>query len=118
MAKPTRKAIVAGLEAWDAPVNDNFSVLFDAATPIPEYGSIASLPAANQFDRCLAAVNNTTDTPATGWVLMFSDGSTWRKIGVQAANVANGSGATLAQLETRVNNILTAMKNAGVMAGP
>lgn len=80
MAKRTFNDISQGLEAWDADVDANFDTS-GRSFPIPLFEG--STPAANQNDRGLMALNDGT----AGWIMQLSDGSVWKKVGTQCADI-------------------------------
>lgn len=115
MAKKFYPAIEHGTQSWDTELATWRAILQDG--PIPLYmatpgGAFANLPAANINDHGIAVYIDGT----AGVLMALSDGAVWKKIGTQAATQAATSGATLGQLETAVNNLLTKMKNSGLMA--
>lgn len=59
-------------QAWDALFKDYLRALVARPFPLAEYANFAALPAANQYDRCLAV---TTDNK-----LWFSNGTTWKEV--------------------------------------
>lgn len=74
MSRPTLGDVAAGLESWDSLVRDNFTALTTGgALPVKEYASFAALPAAGNFDRCIAAL---TDEK----ILVISDGAAWQRV--------------------------------------
>lgn len=83
MSKPVRTTIASSGQAWDASVDDNFALIFDGPVPLKEYANTGSLPPAGNFDRCFAVVNDAV----AGWVLIFSDGTSWKVVGKQAATI-------------------------------
>ncbi len=94
MSRPVPVGVSAGLEAWDAELLKDLDIIF--ASPIPLYqhdDTLADLttnfPPAN-YDRCLCFVNDTT----AGWVLAFSDGTTWIIQGKAATDPSDLSGTT------------------------
>lgn len=77
MARPTRIAINAGLQAWDADVNDNLTNLFDRPLAIALHSGdetdLEATFAAALYDKCLIWVDHSVD----GWTLYYSTGSAW-----------------------------------------
>lgn len=123
MSRPTwnLSAVASGQAGWDAPLN---SMLDDAKDvilggPIPIYQHSGnesdvgtSWPAAS-YDRCLCWVNHST----RGWVLMYSDGSTWRVYG-RAAAQADSVAGTVADLRADFNTFLAGQRAAGLLGTP
>jgi hypothetical protein len=77
MARPTRLTLDASALAWDAKVNTNFQNVYNRPLAIAEHegdeSDLESAFPAAQYDRCLIWVDDTSE----GWVLYFSNGSTW-----------------------------------------
>jgi hypothetical protein len=71
MTRPALVDISHANESWDADVNANYAILRDGPIPLAEFP--VALPAANAFDRCIAAHNH----PDYGWSEVFSNGSQW-----------------------------------------
>lgn len=78
MARPTRISIDDGVNDWDALINDNLAILFDAPLPISALASVTeanvetNFPAAS-YDRCVVWVNHSV----VGYTLYWSDGTAW-----------------------------------------
>ena len=106
MARPSRFILASGIASWDADGDANFSLLFDKPFPMYQVASVGSLPSASSYDQCLALVND---------ILYISNGSTWQPYQV-AANVADSTATTASEMATDFNELLTALKNAGIMA--
>ena len=85
MSRPLKIVISSALAAWDTDLNDNLDTQFDDPYPLAEFATEGALPDANQFDRCVAAVNN----PQTGYTVYLSDGTNWIPIGRQSVSVAD-----------------------------
>lgn len=107
MAKKTFVTISAGLEAWDADLNDDIGIL--SGSPFPLYEG--SAPAANQNDRGLMAVNDGT----AGWIMQMSDGTAYKKFGSQCSDVGaltdsvgGSQSRTLASIPDPADSPLTA----------
>ena len=123
MSRPTyvNTPLQSGMEGWDANVNDELSAL--AATvleaPFPAYQhagnqtDLATTFAAASYDRCLVWVNHTS----LGWVLYYSDGTSWRIYG-RAAAQADSVAANVADLRTDFNALLAKMRAAGLLGAP
>ena len=115
MAKRAYPALEAGVQGWDAlltgPWRDNLQ-----GYPLPVFepsaGAFANLPAAAQNDRGLAAVLDGT----AGWILVLSNGSTYRKVPVQAAAQADSTATDVAGLKADFNALLAKLRAAGVLA--
>lgn len=122
MARPVPNSISSGESQWDADVEGNFDLIFQTPVPLPEFASVAALPPANAYDRCFAIVNDTV--PATGWQLVFSNGTTWIIVGRQGAAVANLSGtasagyvqAELQGVMNKLDALLNSLRAAGAIA--
>lgn len=56
MSRPIPDIILQGIEGWDAELGANFDLIFDSPIPVKEFLSVASLPAAGNFDNCVALV--------------------------------------------------------------
>lgn len=74
MAKPTYNTIAHGQQSWDADLDANFDILESQAIPIPAYADKAALPAAGNYDECIAITQDTND-------IWTSDGTSWFKLG-------------------------------------
>ena len=111
--KPVLKSVESAKESWDATLNDDLDVLGMAGTPVPvpEFGSVGALPAANLYDRCVAMVSDTT-----GWTLYLSNGSVWVPIAKRGSPIADFVGADLATLKSELNTALQTLRNAGIIA--
>lgn len=120
MAKPTHSNIESTGQGWDGAVDDNFDLVFETPLPVAEYSSVASLPAAGSFDRCLAVVDDAT----ADWILTLSDGSNWKLIGTQAAAVADlnqtitnpPTQAEVQAITDKIDELLDALRTTGVIA--
>lgn len=109
MARPTRRIIASGIAAWDADADANFSIITDGPFPMAIYDVVGDLPAAASYTDCLALVGTTT-------VLMYiSDGATW-SVYRQGAVVADSTATTATDMATDFNELLTSLKDAGLMA--
>lgn len=79
MTRPLKNDIDSGIQAWDGKIDDNDEALFNAPIPIHEHvGDETDLQAtfpASAYDRCLVWVDHSVHGH---WLLMFSDGSSWR----------------------------------------
>lgn len=136
MAKPATTDIDSEAQNWETTVNDNFGAFEDGPVPIYENAatSLAALetakPAAS-YDRCLCFFNDST----LGWTLARSNGTAWKIIGIQAADVGALSitmpadtpatadalrddlvANALAEIQSSINGLRTALQNAGLMA--
>lgn len=107
MARPERLILVSGIAAWDADVDLNLSLLFDSPFPMYQVSTVGDLPSASSYDKCLALV---------GSELYISDGTSWSKYLGVVANVADSTATTVSEAVTDFNELLTSMKNAGIMA--
>jgi len=83
MARPLKLDIDSGVQGWDAKVDTNDEVLFNAPIPIHEDATITSLPdlqtdfPAAEYDRCFIWINLTT----YGMTLCYSNGTAWLVFG-------------------------------------
>lgn len=118
MTKPTfvPVSILAAVEGWDGPVTDNFDaikdIFIDNPMPVKEYALAAALPTASNFDRCIVIKEDAT----AGWLIRFSDGSTWRIVPTQAAAQADSVAASLGALVTDFNSLLAKLRASGALA--
>lgn len=76
MARPVARDIVSGQMGWDADVQENKTLTFNAPFPIFAYdGDLTALetdwPAADN-EACICMAKNSGN-----WKLAFSDGSAW-----------------------------------------
>lgn len=108
MARPTRLSLVSGISAWDAIIDANFALVFDAPFALYQVSVVGSLPAASSYDQCLALV---------GSELYISDGASWSKYLGTAAAVADSTATTVSEMVTDFNELLTSLRDAGIMAG-
>lgn len=116
MAKRTFRAISSGAQAWDADVEANFDTsgrLFPIPLYEPSAGLFANLPAANQNDAGLAIF--TEGSPVSDKLLTYSNGTTYLKVGKQAAtntpftdNIGGTVNDTLAAIADPANSPATA----------
>lgn len=112
MARPERRILAEGLQAWDADVDWNFGILTDGPFPIYNPADLATLnteaPAAS-YENCIALVG-TTDS-----LLYISNGSTW-EVYRQGVAVADSTASTASEMATDFNELLTSLRDAGIMA--
>ena len=73
MSRPIEDVIDSGVEGWDASMNDNFALIFDSPIPVKQFASVAALPAAGNFDDCVAVVIEAGKKRQ--WYI--SDGTNW-----------------------------------------
>ncbi len=73
MSRPIPDQIVQAIEGWDAEVNANFDLIFDSPVPLKVFATFAGLPAAGNFDNCLALVVEAGKKQQ----LFLSDGANW-----------------------------------------
>jgi hypothetical protein len=115
MARPTKNDINSGIQSWDAAIDDNDEVLFNAPLPIHEHtgdeSDLASTFAAASYDRCAVWVDHTT----LGWSLYVSDGTNWvRTVAIeQRPTVADATDA--ASAITQVNAVIAALQDHGLI---
>lgn len=106
MSRPTRRNITSGIAAWDADTDENFSKVFDAPFPMFQETDAGSLPAASSYDSCFALVND---------ILYVSDGTSWAPYLGTSANVPDSTATTAADMASDFNDLLSALKTAGIM---
>lgn len=111
MARPTRNVIASGEAAWDGEVDSNFSIMTDTPFPLLLAANTGALPAASSYDGCLALVGTTASAR-----LYISNGTSWVLYDAKSAYVANSTAADVPTMATDLNTLLTALKNAGLMA--
>ena len=111
MTRPIHVNIDNGVEGWDSDVNDDFDLVFDTPLPPAEFTTEAGLPDATQYDRCIAAVNNTD----SGWTIYMSDGTNWVPLGKQAVAQVDSIATTVINLRTDFNALLQNLRDAGVI---
>jgi hypothetical protein len=107
MARPTRRVIASGIAAWDADTDENFGLIYDTPYPIVEYALVGDLPAASSYDYCLALVGNDT--------LYISNGSSWSPYQGTADAVLDSTATTVSELAIDYNELIAALKLAGIM---
>ncbi len=107
MSRPTRKIIASGISAWDADVDFNFALLTDYPFAIYQASSVGTLPSASTYPDCLALVGST---------LYISNGTSWEVYNGVSANVPDSVATDATQMATDFNLLLTALKNANIMA--
>jgi hypothetical protein len=95
MARPELPDIDAGLEAWDALLEQWKDILTDGPFPIKFYATVSALPAAGADNlNCLAVTLDTKE-------LWHSDGTAWRIVGGGTGHVdASGARAELKKATT------------------
>lgn len=109
MTRPERYVLEEGTQAWDGEVDSNFEMLTDGPLPLHSEANTTDLnnnfnPA--DYDECIVSVAG---------VLYISDGVSW-SVYRQAANVADSTAVTVSEMATDFNELLTSLKNAGIMA--
>ena len=111
MAKPIRNIIASGEANWDAEADINFSLLTEGPFPILLAANTGALPAAANYDACLALVGTTAAAR-----LYISNGTSWVLYDAKAAYVPNSTATDVPTMATNLNSLLTALKDAGLMA--
>lgn len=96
---------------WDAPVNDNFTLLKDFPIPVAAFANVGALPPAAENAESIAFV-----TVSGRLLLAVSDGTTWTLIGLQAAAQADSTATTVVDLRSDLNALLAKMRTAGLIA--
>ena len=112
MTRPERNVIASGEAAWDGEVDSNFSIITESPFPIVSVADLATLSstfAASSYDDCFAHVQSDDR-------LYISNGTSWELYDRQAANVADSVAATVSQMASDHNDMLTALKNSSLMA--
>lgn len=109
MARPVLRVLTAGIAAWDADIDTNFKIITEGPFPMVQYALVGDLPSAATYDNCLALVG-TTDP-----LMYISNGTTW-EVYRQGAAVADSTAATVADMATDFNELLTSLKDTGIMA--
>ena len=105
--RPTPRDIAYGISDWDVDANSNFAKLFSAPFPIFSVDDVANLPAAADYDECLALA------PYSGEQRLYiSDGVSWSLYDSMAANVPQSTATTVADLASDFNDFLTSLKTA------
>ncbi len=126
MSRPswTPTPLVSTQQGWDAPLNDTLTAaratvlqgpfpVFEYSTgATPETGIAGAFPP-GLYDRCVAMVLHST----LGWVLMYSDGTTWRVHG-RAANQVDSVAVSAAALVVDFNSLLAKLRAGGVLGPP
>jgi len=115
VSRPAITLLSAGVQSWDALVNDNLVALGAGATPmlVPEESDEGNLPAASSYDRCVIAVED-DDLPGNGYRLFFSNGTDWLPIPLEAAGQADIAGAGDLSKDD-FNTFLQKLRDAGVI---
>lgn len=121
MSRPnyTPTNLQSNAQGWDATVNANLAAARATmlAVPFPVFEAgvdEVALPTAfppGQYDRCVCWVNHTT----LGWVLMYSDGTTWRVYSRGAAH-ADSVATTVAGIVADFNGLLAKLRTGKVIA--
>jgi len=96
---------------WDAPINDNFSLLKDFPIPVAAFANVGALPPAAENAESIAFV-----TVSGRLQLAVSNGSSWSLIGLQAASQADSTATTVVDLRTDLNALLAKLRAAGLIA--
>lgn len=90
MARPSPATISAALTNWDGEVDDNFGLIFSTPVPLARYASVGALPAAANYEDCIALV--------TGDGVYYSNGTAWSKLDtgnpIESLVIACGDEAT------------------------
>ncbi len=110
MARPTRLVLASGIAAWDADVDANFGMIFDAPFPMHQEDTIGDLNTnfpASSYDQCLAMV---------GEDLYVSDGTSWSMYLGVSANVPDSTASNVAEMVSDFNDLLNELQTAGIMA--
>ena len=114
MARPTRIILEEGISAWDGDIDSLFALIFDAPFPMHvednTTAATTNFPPAS-YEDCLLLIG-----AAGSRRLYISTGSAWELYDVQAANVPDSTATTAAQVASDFNDLLTSLKNAGIMA--
>jgi len=87
MARPIPDILLFGQEGWDAEANNNWDLTFDSPIPVKVFSTVASLPAAGNFDDCVALVVEAGFKRR--WFV--SDGTSWFEMNPQEPRKLNTS---------------------------
>ena len=85
MSRPIPATIVQGIEGWDADIENNFDLIFEGPIPLKVFATFAGLPAAGNFDNCLALVVEAGKKQQ----LFLSDGTNWIAVNPRHARKIN-----------------------------
>ena len=110
MARPEIGTIAAGLAAWDAQADQNFSIITESPFPMFQVALVGDLPAAASYDKCLVLVG--TSDPR----VYISLSSAWVLYDKIADYLAASSAVAVADLVTDYNNLRTNLIAGGLMA--
>jgi len=140
MARPTHATVLSSHQNWDAEIRANFNLVFTTPIPIPRYANSAALPAAADYEDCLAMTADTHKlyhSDGTSWLLVdnAAAGSAIADLSVSAVADPSDSpttadslrddlvATTLADLatahgeiESKINAILAALRDHGLIA--
>jgi len=111
MARPALNVIGSGAAAWEADIDDNFSIITETPFPLYWVASSGSLPSASSYADCLAMVGTAGSSR-----LWHSNGSSWSQYDPEAAYVADSTATDVAGLVSDLNDLLSALQTAGIMA--
>lgn len=110
--RPVLRVIASGIAAWDGDVDANFTIITGGPFPIYNPADTATLNSeapASSYDNCLALVGTTNP------VMYLSNGTTW-EVYRQGAAVADSTASTVSEMATDFNELLTSLRDAGIMA--
>lgn len=109
--RPVRRNIVESIQAWDADVDRNFEILTDSPLPLAtqaDVGTLTSTYPPDEYEDCITLVNG---------VLYTSNGVVWSPV-IVADPVATSTASTVGEIVTDFNNLLVALRAAGVVTAP
>lgn len=109
MARPLLNSIAPGLAAWDADVDQNFSLLTESPLPVYVEDTVGELPTASSYEDCIALVSS-------DYGIYVSDGVSWENIIPVSDNQANSTATDVAGLVSDINTLLANLIAAGIMA--
>jgi hypothetical protein len=111
MARPTLNTIGTGIGAWDADVDDNFSIMSEAPLPLYWETAIGSFPSAGAYDDCIGLAGTSGSAR-----IYISNGSTWNLYDPVATYQADSTATDVAGLVSDLNTLLGKLRTAGIMA--
>lgn len=113
MSRPTRRVIASGIASWDVDNDANFDIITGGPFPMFQVSLVADLPTASSYDDCLAIVG--TGASARMYI---SNGTSWELYDRVAANVPASTATTVSEIVGDFNDLLQALQDADIMAGP